>query len=1063
MSFLPLPFRRCVAVGSLLALLCGLAVPQAQAALVPRAEPRFESIGDASQIPDGIVTTLAQDPRGLIWIGTSAGLLRYDGYQLRSYDIRPSGAARKGTNFVRSLLTTRDGAIWLGSDSAGLARYEPAAERWTFFGGDAGDPARLGGAAVRALAQDGAGHVWIGTLGAGLRRYDPASAKFAERHIGDGLPDERVQALLVDQRGDLWVGTWGGLARCPRDAQRCEAVGAELAAGEGLAGEVITLLGESADGQLWVGTRSGALLRLDPGNGRMHWVQRAEAGRQGAYYAMVQLDDGELWMGRTDGVERRHAADGRLLQLLRRDRRKPWGLAGNSIATMLRDQAGWIWLGSFGGGLQRYNATENGLSVLRLIEPAGAEPLEADVRSVAQLRGSGELWLGLNEHGVAVLDRELHTRAVIAPGSGGFQGGLVGAIAQDLASEQVWVGADARLYRFSPERRLLGEQAVGKGRIRRLLPAEDGSLWIGTEDGLFRRDPSGAVARVGLEDGRVLGGNIHALLRTPDGALWAGTEFGLMRMAAGSTVLSEVAVRGDKAATHSSVLGLLLDGKGRLWIDTNAGLFRAPDWRAARLDFEPVAERHGFGGQSFGANLLADARGRVWSQRGVFDIASSSYYPLTPADGSDIGTGWFRSYAQLADGRLLFGGSTGLLVVQPEQFKPWTYAPPLVLTELRVAGERVARGAASEPLTLQPGQRSFSAEFAALDFSSPRSVHYRYRLDGRDEDWVETDAAYRVAAYVDLAPGDYLLRVRGSNRAGVWSEKELTLPVRVLPAWWQTWWGTALLVLAAALLVLGAVQLRTRLLARQQRELEARVRERTEALEAVSAELRRKSQELEEASLSDPLTGMRNRRFLDRHIEQDVALALRRHESARRQGRAQAEDGDLVFFLLDLDHFKMLNDSRGHAAGDAVLQQMRDRLAQVFRESDYLLRWGGEEFLIVARETSRSHAAELAERARRAVGEQRFLLADGSTVAMSCSLGFAAFPLQPAQAGLLDWRISLGLADAALYAAKAAGRNTWVGVHAAPQLDPAVLRAQAARPQSDWLASGELEVISRAA
>jgi diguanylate cyclase (GGDEF)-like protein len=201
---------------------------------------------------------------------------------------------------------------------------------------------------------------------------------------------------------------------------------------------------------------------------------------------------------------------------------------------------------------------------------------------------------------------------------------------------------------------------------------------------------------------------------------------------------------------------------------------------------------------------------------------------------------------------------------------------------------------------------------------------------------------------------------------------------------------------------------------RRQTELEAKVRERT--------------RELEESSLTDPLTGLRNRRFLTQHIAADVSLAQRRFEEQARQGGPAPTDADLIFFLVDIDHFKQVNDRQGHAAGDAVIQQMRERLQPVFRDADYLVRWGGEEFLIVARGTDRAHAPELAERARAAVAGRPFQIGEGRELACTCSLGFAAFPPDPRQPRALDWDEAVKLADAGLYDAKARGRNAWTGV-----------------------------------
>src|SRR5690606_34565722 len=146
---------------------------------------------------------------------------------------------------------------------------------------------------------------------------------------------------------------------------------------------------------------------------------------------------------------------------------------------------------------------------------------------------------------------------------------------------------------------------------------------------------------------------------------------------------------------------------------------------------------------------------------------------------------------------------------------------------------------------------------------------------------------------------------------------------------------------------------------------------RTQELQDVSAALREKSRALEEASLTDPLTGLRNRRYFASHIEADVADSLARYDAS-----GDPEQADLLFFMVDIDHFKQVNDNYGHGAGDAVLLQVAQRLSDCFRDTDHLVRWGGEEFLVVARNTERRHAAELAERVVYAIGHVAFELPD---------------------------------------------------------------------------------------
>lgn len=190
--------------------------------------------------------------------------------------------------------------------------------------------------------------------------------------------------------------------------------------------------------------------------------------------------------------------------------------------------------------------------------------------------------------------------------------------------------------------------------------------------------------------------------------------------------------------------------------------------------------------------------------------------------------------------------------------------------------------------------------------------------------------------------------------------------------------------------------------------------------------LKRQNQRLEQTSYSDQLTGLSNRRHLIRNIPGDIALCRRRYEVAEASGHYPA-DADLLFILVDIDHFKMVNDTYGHNAGDNILKKFSAILKSVFRESDHIVRWGGEEFLIVVRFFDRTRAGALAERFRQEVEGADFDIGNGSILKKTCSIGYSCFPFYRNVPDAYSWEQVVEIADKCLYAAKKTQRNAWVG------------------------------------
>jgi diguanylate cyclase (GGDEF)-like protein len=250
----------------------------------------------------------------------------------------------------------------------------------------------------------------------------------------------------------------------------------------------------------------------------------------------------------------------------------------------------------------------------------------------------------------------------------------------------------------------------------------------------------------------------------------------------------------------------------------------------------------------------------------------------------------------------------------------------------------------------------------------------------------------------------------------------------------------------------GQQRRKVRLAAEQKRQLERQVTERTQELMEANEALATVNGKLVEASVTDSLTGLKNRRYLDTIIEEKIGSIDRRcrdHKVPSASHIAFDITPRLFFMMIDLDGFKAINDSYGHHAGDQALLQVSDILKSCCRPLDVLIRWGGDEFLIVGESGADRAVEKLAETIRLRLAETQFKLGGGHVGRLSGSIGFALYPYAPLDPELMSWEKVATLADHAAYVSKENGRNAWVGLYG---------KAKASREELEQI-KGDIEVL----
>jgi len=746
--------------------------------------------GRATGLPSDSVTTILQTSDGYLWVGTSAGLVRFDGLKFT-----PIGLPATNTNSpvrVTALCEGKAGELWVGTQQEGLVCFDETGLKYYRKGRELLDDN------ITSLATDAAGRLWIGTR-SGLNRWDGQGfASFTSR---EGLADEFVSGVHVARSGAVWITTRSGMFQYQDGRINPYEFQTES---QGRSPEFLGAY-EDRRGNLWA-FGDTYLINLVEGK-RFNYFRGADAASV-RIWSLCEGRDGRLWIG----------TSGRGLFCFDDNKFQPVTLTElhwpNDVRAICEDREGSLWLGTSAGGLvQLLPRPVQVLKADQGLPPGLATSLATDA--------AGRMYVGFESGGLFVAEAG---RFDPFPGGGGLEGrSLITSICA-TPDKSLWIatlGSGLIGVRDGRTVNLTTLNGLADNAVLALCTTPKGELWAGTRVGTLQLITNGVITTFTKAHG-LSGSAITVLLPARSGGLWVGTENGqVLRSDAGRfNMVDEV-----RPSPGHSILALHEDAKGRLWIGTaGAGLVCWTGQRSRVWTPQNGLPDDGVHG------VLEDTQGDLWlaTASGIYRVSHGDVQEALPSAGrlrcklmfetkaspaKVVNLGWPRA-VQSAEGSLWFATCEGVLSVDADGEDTDKLPPPVYIEDILVNGESLlpdAQRASSlskhgtANARLSAGLRSLEFRFTALSFVAPEKLRFRHKLEGFDEDWVDTSK--RQVAYGRLPYGDYRFRVAARYADGAWNEATTPFAFQVPTPLWRTPGAMAAYILMIVAAVAGIVRL----------------------------------------------------------------------------------------------------------------------------------------------------------------------------------------------------------------------------------------------------------------
>jgi len=786
-------------------------------------EFNFVNFSSNNGLSSNNINSILKDRFGYMWFATEDGLNRFDGINFTVYNHNELDTNSLATNQLQTLYEDPQGNLWVGTNRT-LSLYDRHKDCFHNFN-------IANGTAIRAICSDKAGHLWLGSY-AGLIFYDPVR-RTAKYYTVDSvrpghLLSNTVISLLLDTKGRLWVGGNTGLYLYQPATDNFKRFANNPADPASISDNVVKTITEDAGGRLWIGTNYGGIDMLEPDGIHFRRFKNSKADRQtlasNRIYSIEPDGNGDLWVGTEEGLNIFDPLTAKVRRVTGNDRNK-YSLKGRAVRSIYIDKTGIYWVGTVQGGVNKY---DKNLGFFNLVQYNPFDPYgltSSKVTSFAEA-GNEDVYVGTDGGGVNLLHRKTglfeHLRI-----AGGNKDNDLSVLALERVGDELWIATYQHgVYVLNIRDRTTRHYTRGDGP--RDLPGDDifcisrdrdGRVWLGTNgNGICMYDPGTGIfhrfAKVSI-DGRpsklLSAGFIRAIDQDSAGNMLIGTVGNGMVLFDPVHNTCRVFNRASTGLPLDEAVSLHVDKAGIVWVGTPSGGLCRLDYANKR--FSSFSERQGLANAVI-YKILGDDAGKLWvsTNKGIsrFDPVSSTFKNYTAGNGLQPSSFILGAGLRLHSGELFFGGIEGFNYFLPAALNDNKNIPSIVFTDLRIGGHSVIPGedaAIKENISVAKEIRvgykqNFSVDFAALDFTTPHENRYMYLLDGLDASWNQLGQS-RTAAFTNLYPGTYTLRVRAKNCNGAWVTSAATIRIRVMPPFYLTGYAYTFYVLIAALILWG--------------------------------------------------------------------------------------------------------------------------------------------------------------------------------------------------------------------------------------------------------------------
>lgn len=792
----------------------------------------FDHITTDDGLSQSDINSIFQDGQGFMWFGTHDGLNKYDGYGFTIYKPDSFKNGSISSNLVYSIVGDDDDNLWVGTTGNGLNFFDRKTETFVHYKNEKGNDASLSNDHVTKVFRDSKNRLWIGTNqdinlldlnknrdSVVFRKFNPEKEPFNIGWDGNSIYD-----IYEDRKNQIWIGSHDGLYKLSRDEDGevyfrlyNKLIGLPLIS--------VQCIKEDHRGRLIIGTHNGLYYQKNIGK-KITMIKIIE----GDFNDIMLDNENHIWVGANDGLyyfqnsveEDIPTLEGHFTY----NSQNEYSLSKNIVKSIYKDKTGIVWIGTNGGGVNKYDPDRKQFLHIRKNLNPGSLSYDK-IRSFYE-DSNDYLWIGTEGGGLNMLRKEND--------NGNYDNFQVfDNISKPFAISELKINGRKKLL-FGGEGmpalyelditdtdKISGSKIRGIEEINysvfALLTDSEQTVWIGTYGGgIYRWKPKkdqNEYAKANFvnnpADNYSISDNIiRNIIEDKSGNLWFATGNGLSKLTKEERVKKNPKFQvfrnlptNDSSISHNYILSLHESQKGDLWVGTfGGGLNKYLPSKDTNGTFISYAREEGLPNNVI-KGILEEDNGMLWlsTNKGLsrFDPDAGIFKNFNANDG--LQNNEFQELACLKrlDGEMLFGGINGFNAFYPKNITKNPFKPETVITDFLISNQSVQIGEEvngrvileaginnSDEIKLKYKENSFSFEFAALHYASPKKNQFAYMLSGFDEDWIQTPSSKRFATYTNLAPGLYTLKVKASNNDGIWDPTPSQIKIRVIPPFWRT-------------------------------------------------------------------------------------------------------------------------------------------------------------------------------------------------------------------------------------------------------------------------------------